>query len=95
MSDEYRTQFEQITGGLTPEKFIEKIHSMPVDEAIETVKNNRAALEYVRRMPKEREKFISDEPDELRSHTRGYGDATRPEDYLKEFRDFIDNNMTR
>lgn len=93
MSDEYRTQFEQITGGLTPEKFIEKIHSMPVDEAIETVKNNRAALEYVRRMPKEREKFISDEPDELRSHTRGYGDATRPEDYLKEFRDFIDNNM--
>lgn len=93
MSDEYRTQFEQLSGGMTPEEFIEKIHSMPVDKAIETVKNNRAALEYVRRMPKEREKFISDEPDELRSHTRGYGDATRPEDYLKEFRDFIDNNM--
>lgn len=93
MSDEYRTQFEQLSGGMTPEEFIEKIHSMPVDEAIVTVKNNRAALEYVRRMPKEREKFISDEPDELRSHARGYGDATRPEDYLKEFRDFIDNNM--
>ena len=93
MSDEYRARFEQITGGLTPEKFIEKIHSMPVDKAIETVKNNRQALEYVKRMPKEREKFISDEPDELRSHTRGYGDATRPEDYLKEFRDFIDNNI--
>ena len=93
MSDKYRARFEQITGGLTPEKFIEKIHSMPVDKAIETVKNNRQAFEYVKRMPKEREKFISDEPDELRSHTRGYGDATRPEDYLKEFRDFIDNNI--
>ena len=52
MSNEYRTQFEQLSGGMTPEEFIEKIHSMPVDEAIETVKNNRAALEYVRRMPK-------------------------------------------
>lgn len=93
MSDKYRARFEQITGGLTPEKFIEKIHSMQVDKAIETVKNNRQAFEYVKRMPKEREKFISDEPDELRSHTRGYGDATRPEDYLKEFRDFIDNNI--
>lgn len=93
MSDKYRARFEQITGGLTTEKFIEKIHSMPVDKAIETVKNNRQAFEYVKRMPKEREKFISDEPDELRSHTRGYGDATRPEDYLKEFRDFIDNNI--
>ena len=93
MSDKYRARFEQITGGLTPEKFIEKIHSMPVDKAIETVKNNRQAFEYVKRMPKEREKFISDEPDEIRSHTRGYGDATRPEDYLKEFRDFIDNNI--
>ena len=93
MSDKYRARFEQMTGGLTPEKFIEKIHSMPVDKAIETVKNNRQAFEYVKRMPKEREKFISDEPDELRSHTRGYGDATRPEDYLKEFRDFIDNNI--
>lgn len=38
MSYEYRAQFEQTTGGLTLEKFIKKIHSMPVDKAIETVK---------------------------------------------------------
>lgn len=44
-------------------------------------------------MPKEREKFLSDEEDKLTSHTRGYGNATKPEDYLKEFRDFIDNNL--
>lgn len=93
MSDEYREQFEQLSGGFTPEQFIERLQNMPVDKAIETVKNNKQALEYVRRMPKEREKFLSDEEDKLTSHTRGYGNATKPEDYLKEFRDFIDNNL--
>ena len=93
MSDEYREQFEQLSGGLTPEQFIENLHSMPVDKAIETVKNSRQALGYVRRMPKEREKFLSDDEDKLTSHTRGYGSATKPEDYLKEFRDFIDYNL--
>lgn len=37
--------------------------------------------------------MISDAEDELRVHERGYGDATRPEDYLKEFRDFIDTHL--
>lgn len=41
----------------------------------------------------ERPVFISNEQDELLSHERSYGDATKPEDYLKEFRDFIDHNM--
>lgn len=93
MGDEYREQFEQLSGGLTPEQFIENLHNMPVDKAVETVRKNRQALEYVRRMPKEREKFLSDEQDQLISHTRGYGDVTKPEDYLKEFRDFIDANV--
>lgn len=39
------------------------------------------------------EEFISDAQDEVTSHERGYGDATRPEDYLREFHAFIDNNM--
>ena len=93
MSDEYRDQFEQLSGGLSPEAFIDSLKSMPVDKAVETVKKSREALDYVRRMPKEREKFISDEVDCVTGHTRGYGDATKPEDYLKEFRDFIDHNL--
>lgn len=93
MSDELRAQFEQLSGGLSLEAFIDSLKSMPVDKAVETVKKSRQALDYVRRMPHEHEKFLSDEEDMVTAHTRGYGDAVKPEDYLKEFRDFIDNNL--
>jgi type I restriction enzyme R subunit len=36
---------------------------------------------------------ISDKPDELISHTRGYGKGLKPKDYLEEFRAFITNNI--
>lgn len=92
MSDSDRAQFERVTGE-TPESFIDNIRHMPTDKAVETIKAKQEALSYVRRMPKEHEKFISDAKDELRDHIRGYGDATKPEDYLKEFSDYIDTHI--
>ena len=44
-------------------------------------------------MPKRREKLLRYKEYKLTNHTRAYGNATKPEDYLKEFRDFIDNNL--
>ena len=32
---------------------------------------------------------ISDAPDELVGHTRGYGTGSRPEDYLDAFADYV------
>lgn len=93
MSKENRQQFEQLAGGNTPEAFIEKLREVPLDQAIEAVKNNRKAINSVRRMPRGTEKFISDQKDELIGHSRGYGTATRPEDYLQEFHDFIHTHM--
>ncbi len=37
--------------------------------------------------------MISDAKDEIRVHERGYSNATKPEDYLREFRDFIDTHL--
>lgn len=37
--------------------------------------------------------MISDEEDELLSHTRGYGSGSRPEDYLDAFAEYIKTNM--
>lgn len=93
MNDEYRERFTQLSGGMSPEGFIELIRKMPVEQAVEAVKNNREALQFVCRERREREKFISDAKDRLTSHTRGYGDAVKPEDYLREFREFIDTNL--
>lgn len=36
---------------------------------------------------------ISDKADELLTHTRDYGDAKRPEDYLEEFTQYLRNNQ--
>ena len=51
------------------------------------------AFSYIKRKPREHGKAISSAPDEIVSHERGYGDAVKPEDYLREFREFIDNNL--
>ena len=93
MTEECREQFKSLSGGESPESFAAALRNMPIDKAMETVKNNRAAFDYVHGIYRERQKFISDAEDELISHERGYGDAIKPEDYLKEFHDFIDKNI--
>jgi type I restriction enzyme R subunit len=37
--------------------------------------------------------IISDHPDELRRVERGYGEATRPEDYLESFRRYVTDHL--
>ena len=93
MTEECRLQFKSLCGGESPEGFIDSLRNMPVDQAVETVKKSRDAFAYVRGSHQERPKFISDAKDEITSHERGYGDATRPEDYLREFHTFIDSNI--
>lgn len=92
MSQEYREQFAQMTG-FEPNEFIKKLKNLDIDKAEELIKKNKSAFEYIKRIPRGHGKVISDAEDELRAHERGYGDATRPEDYLKEFREFIDTHL--
>ena len=93
MTEECREQFKSLSGGESPESFADALRNMPVDQAVETVKKNRDAFVYVRGIHQERPKFISDAQDEIIGHERGYGDVTRPEDYLREFHAFIDSNI--
>lgn len=95
MSDKNREQFASLCGGVSPEEFIKDLRKEPIDKAVETVKKHRDAFKYIHAEHHERPVFISNEQDELISHERSYGGATKPEDYLKEFRDFIDNNMNQ
>jgi len=93
MTDEFREHFKSLADGQSPESFVDALRNMPIDKAVETVKKSRDAFAYVRGVHQERPKVISDATDEVLSHERGYGDATKPEDYLREFRAFIDNNV--
>ena len=93
MSDSNKEQFASLCNGMTPDEYVNSLRNMPIDKAVETVKKSREAFHYVHGEHHERPVFISNEQDELLSHERSYGDATKPEDYLKEFRDFIDHNI--
>lgn len=93
MTDEFREHFQTLTDGQSPEIFVEKLRKMPVDQAVETVTKYKKAFSYIRGMPGERMKYISDAEDKIISHERGYGNAVKPEDYLKEFRDFIGTHL--
>lgn len=95
MTDELREQFKSITGGESPEDFVNNLRNMSIDEAVETVKRGRDAFNYVHGVSQGRPKFISNAEDIVTKHERDYGDAetTRPEDYLREFREFIDTHM--
>ena len=93
MTDEFREHFKSLAGGESPESFVDNLRNMPIDQAVETVKKSREAFAYVRGIQKERAKFISDAEDEILEVVRGYGDATKPEDYLREFSKFIDTHL--
>ena len=92
MTKELKEQFQFSTGGESIESFVTNLRQMSTEKAIETIKKNRKAFEYVRGVSQGRAKFISDAKDEIISHERGYGEGVKPEDYLKEFREFIDTH---
>ncbi len=92
MTKELKEQFQFSMGGESIESFLDNIRQMSTEEAIEKIKKNQKAFEYVRGVSQGRPKFISDAKDKIISHERGYGEGTKPEDYLKEFREFIDTH---
>ncbi|MBQ3795027.1 MAG: type I restriction-modification system endonuclease [Butyrivibrio sp.] len=95
MSDENREQFTSLTEGRSPEGFIQDLSHFSVEKASETVKKYREAFDYVKRESYLRPQIISDIADSVKSHERGYGKATKPEDYLKEFQNFIEENRDK
>lgn len=89
------THFVDLSGGKNPTQFIEKVKSMPVEEAKEMLLRNRKLFEMLNEggINPGRAVVISDKEDELISHTRGYGKGMKPEDYLDGFKSFVTNNI--
>lgn len=92
MSDDNKDQFAQLTG-MSVEDFIKKINHSSTKEAEKSIIDNKKAFNYIVRKPREHGKAISTAEDVLVSHGRGYGDAVKPEDYLMEFRSFIESHL--
>lgn len=88
----------QIVTGASPDEFISRLRQMQPEELTAWFRDQNgqaAALGEILDRKGEGAApriFISEHEDTLHSVERGYGNATRPEDYLKEFADFIRGN---
>ncbi len=95
MSDEMMSHFTDLSGGLDPTQYIQQLESEPAETAKNRILANRQLFKMLQEIKSNsgRTVVISDKEDELISHTRGYGDKDRPEDYLDAFSAYIKTNM--
>lgn len=83
--------FVSMTGGMDPSQFIQQLEQESTQQARNRILAHRDLFELLgeTRANGGRPVVISDAPDELVSHTRGYGTGSRPEDYLDAFADYV------
>ena len=90
LSDSAAADFETQVG-TTADGLIQQLKAMTLPEVASWFKRNLAVGEILDRKSDSVSPpvYISQHPDRLVSVERGYGTAKKPEDYLKEFTDFI------
>ncbi len=90
LSEKSARDFET-KAGLLPEAFIKKLRSMPLSEIAAWFTQNPDLGEILDRVGEGAgvPVLVSEHEDKLKGVERGYGQARKPEDYLKEFSEFI------
>lgn len=98
MNEKQLEYFKSLAEGETPKTFMEKLKKMEPQEAKSYIEKTKKVFEIFNEGGKgggTRPVVISDKEDEIREHSRGYGNAMKPEDYLEEFKKFITENMNQ
>jgi len=97
LSGKTMEHFIDLSGGKNPNQFIDELQLMPTEKAKEHILRNKRLFEMLNEGGYNPSKpvVISVKEDELVYHTRGYGKVEKPEDYLVEFKNFIQNNLDK
>ena len=95
MDERTMEQFISMTGGMDPTQFIVEIEKQKPAEAKKYLLAYRKMFEYIQETKANggRAVVISKEEDVLTGHTRGYGSADKPEDYLDAFSKYVNTHM--
>lgn len=96
MRQEEMRLFEDYSGGETLSDFIRLLRGSDPELAKKHLKEKHRQIVFLdENRYQSRQQFISHHEDWLESHTRGYGKAEKPEDYLNEFKTFILDNINK
>lgn len=88
--------FKILSQGQEIDAFIASLKNTDLEKAKIIIKDSQSILEFLdenRRRPNKQ--LISNHADQLLSHTRGYGEGEKPEDFLNDFKSFIFDNMNK
>jgi len=92
MSETSKKDFEVIAG-VSPDAFIKKIKNMPMNAVAKWFTDNRHLGEILdRHEGAQKPMLVSEHADEFVSAEHGYGEGKKPQDYLDEFKEFIQAN---
>lgn len=87
--------FLSMTGGMNPDQFMGKVKESTAQDAKKFILQHRELFEWLSETKANGRHpvVVSDRPDELVSHTRGYGKGNRPEDYLDAFAEYVKTHL--
>lgn len=92
LSEKARQDFEAIAG-VSVEAFVNKLRNMPIDQVAEWFTDNQRLGEILDRHEEaQRPMFLSEHADQFVAAEHGYGAGKKPQDYLDEFKKFIQEN---
>ncbi|WP_253198565.1 type I restriction-modification system endonuclease [Clostridium estertheticum] len=97
LSEKGLEHFENLSGGKNPIEFIGELQAMGTEKAKEHILKNKKLFEMLNEGNYSPTKpvVICYKEDQLLYHTRSYGNVQKPEDYLDEFKLFIEENKNK
>ena len=96
MSEKTKEHFVSMTNGKDPTQFINEIEHKSPAAAKEQLLVQRDLFKMLEETHANgsRPVVTSDAKDELTGHTRGYGNADKPQDYLDAFSNYVQTHKT-
>ncbi len=97
VSSQLLEHFIDLSGGQNPAQFIETLQTLTTEKAQDHILEHKRLFELLNEGGYNPGKatVVSFKEDELLYHTRGYGNAQKPQDYLEEFKRFVEDNKDK
>ncbi|MFI3254170.1 MAG: type I restriction-modification system endonuclease [Eubacteriales bacterium] len=100
MTQGQKEKFEASTDGTSVADFLSQIQSLPPKDAKDRFQKLQQNTEFFTILAEggvdaRRAVVISDQKDEFVSHTRGYGNGVREEDYIESFQHYLSENKEK